>query len=100
MTKKPDKLEKFHMNRVAEKGCLICKRPAVIHHSLCFRPRDHRYVIGLCPEHHNMSNNSVHMNGNERKFFKQWGIDPERWALNAWETSVAIFKNKSILGEL
>ena len=100
MTKKPDKMEKFHMDRIAEKGCLICKRPAVIHHSLCFRPRNHKYILPLCPDHHNMTNDSVHMNGNERKFFKQWGINPERWALDAWTTSVAIFQNKSMWGEL
>jgi len=88
------------MDRLAEKGCLICKRPAVIHHSLCFRPRNHKYIIGLCPIHHNMSNDSVHMNGNERAFFKQWGIDPEQYVLNAWATSVALFQNKTMRGEL
>jgi len=100
MTKRPDQMERFHMGRVAEEGCLICKRPAVIHHSLCFPGRDHRYIIPLCPDHHNMTNDSVHGNGSERKFFEQWGVDPEKWVLDAWATSVAIFQNKSMQGEL
>lgn len=65
-------------------GCVICGRPAEYHHSKCFRRRDHRYGLPLCPEHHRLSKNSVHGCGNERKFFAKYDIDPEEWARREW----------------
>jgi hypothetical protein len=60
MKKKPNKAEREYMNRVAELGCIICRRPAELHH-----PRDgvgmaqrssHYSVIPLCHVHHRTGN--------------------------------------------
>jgi len=78
------------MKRLAEMGCLICKRPAEIHHSKCFPGRDHRYVMPLCPEHHRFK--GVHYHGNERKYLAQFGIDPEQWCKAQWKESEKILR--------
>ena len=56
------KAEKRYMSRVAELGCLVCKRmgyegtPAELHHKRAGtgagRRSSHMEVIPLCPEHH------------------------------------------------
>jgi len=90
--KNATKLEKFHLNRIAEKGCLICQRPALIHHLLRKRPRSHRWTIPLCPEHHDAPyKGSLHNDGNERRWFKQHGIDEQEWAQNEWELSLRLY---------
>jgi len=52
---------KRHMDRVADLGCVVCGGPAAIHHVKPEkrRPederhvwRDDRYVLPLCPRHH------------------------------------------------
>lgn len=48
--------ERRHLSRVAEMGCVVCDRPATIHHvsSDGYKrlTRTHARVVGLCPEHH------------------------------------------------
>lgn len=62
------KVEQAYFDQVAELGCVICRRPAVIHHML--RVKDvpvrgmamksaYTNVIPLCPEHHNQGNRGV-----------------------------------------
>jgi hypothetical protein len=48
------RLERDHMGRVAELGCLICRRPAHVHHvyGLKFGVKSNWRVAPLCPEHH------------------------------------------------
>ena len=50
---------RFWLNEVADLGCVICERPAIIHHltrspfrGFGMRAED-TFVIPLCPEHHN-----------------------------------------------
>ena len=82
------KFEKFHADRIAKIGCLICGMPACIHHLLhCLWARikrDHDAIVPLCWEHH-QGNQGVHTNGNERKFFLDWQYflkhSAEKWAL-------------------
>ena len=53
MNKKATAAEKRYMGRVAALGCLIHPdTPAVVHHALCYTPRNNYAVIPLCPECH------------------------------------------------
>ena len=68
------KAEKAHMDAVASLGCLICKRPAAIHHARnrTGRRRDHMRVIPLCPAHHQHDKLSAHGMYHDR-FFELYG---------------------------
>jgi hypothetical protein len=49
------KAEKLYLSKVAELGCMICKRPAEIHHIRTGQGHmraKHDQVIPLCHEHH------------------------------------------------
>ena len=49
-------VERRHMARVAEMGCLVCGGPSTIHHVTSDGhkrlTRSHRRVVPLCPRHH------------------------------------------------
>ena len=57
MKKAPTKAEREHMSKVASLGCLVCQRPANVHH---IRPvglgigmrSGHYQTIPLCRDHH------------------------------------------------
>lgn len=49
------------------------------------RRRDHRYVVNLCPEHHNMGNQSVHLLGGEARFYAVHMVDLVLIATSEWE---------------
>lgn len=77
------KAEKSHMNRVAEMGCILCKRlgyegtPAELHHiregaGMSQRASDF-LVVPLCPEHHR-GKTGMHGLGS-RGFERRYGID-------------------------
>ena len=87
---RPNVLEKLHYARLAEAGCLLCGRPAEIHHSLLFLPRRNDRVFGLCPDHHRNTRDSVHAEGSERRFFARHGIDAETWPAEAWNETLKI----------
>ena len=91
----PTAIERKHMDRVAALGCCVTGRPAVIHHLMKCpgkrRRRDHRFVVPLAPELHNMGPNSVHMLGSEAKFFEVHGIDLAALAVRLWEESEGLF---------
>lgn len=67
------KAEKAHMSRVAELGCILCRRyghhdtPAELHHPRtgtgAGRRAAHTDVIPLCPHHHRSSNEALHAMG-------------------------------------
>lgn len=73
------KAEKTHMSRVAELGCVLCRRyghygtPAELHHPRtgtgAGRRAAHTDVIPLCPYHHRSSNEALHAMG--RKAFER-----------------------------
>jgi len=89
MKKSATKLEKAHLTRIAEMGCLVCGGPAGIHHLLSKRPRNHRWAIPLCPRHHlqQFGEEALHYDGNEKRWFKKHGINAEEWAEREWEIS-------------
>ena len=57
MKKAPTKAEREHLSKVASLGCLVCQRPANVHH---IRPiglgmgmrSSHYQTIPLCRDHH------------------------------------------------
>ena len=75
------------MDYVASLGCVVCKRPAQIHHIQHMNgksmKRDHRYVVGLCMEHHTGSN-GIHGLGHEDIFNEIYGIDLVEEAVRLW----------------
>ena len=87
----PDALEKLHHARLREKPCAVpgCSNPSILHHIMHMagkaRRRDHRYVVNLCPHHHNMGNESVHLLGSEAAFLRVHGVDLPALALLEWE---------------
>lgn len=72
---------------VASLGCLICGKPASVHHIMHApgkqRRRDHRFVAPLCREHH-QGDSGVHGLGSESAFLALWGVDLVGWAMTAW----------------
>ena len=81
MSKKPaTKAEKAHMDRVASIGCLICRRPAAIHHArmpfTSGKRRNNMKVIPLCPSHHQHDAISAHGMYHD-KFFELYGSEAD-----------------------
>lgn len=79
--------EARHIECVASLGCLICGKPAEVHHVM-HAPgkatrRDHRFVAPLCPDHHR-GNEGVHGLGSEKAFLALWGVDLVEWCIDAW----------------
>ena len=94
MPKRPNAQERKHYARMVEDGCLICGRPAEIHHSLLHLPRRNDRIFPLCPNHHRNTRDSVHQDGNERRFFARHGINAETWPVKAWDETLAILERK------
>ena len=72
--------EKKHMRKVAELGCIACRKlghfgtPAELHHissGVMGRKSDNFSVIPLCPYHHRNSDESYHRN--PLYFTEKWG---------------------------
>lgn len=61
-----------------ERECLICQTPYDLHRHHCFegsnRKKSEKYglTVYLCANHHNMSNDSVHLNESLNKAVKKW----------------------------
>jgi hypothetical protein len=76
------KKEKERFSKLREIGCIACSKlgkfsEPVIHHirkhtGIGLRP-PHDKTIPLCPEHHNMGNESIHLN--KRKFEELFGTE-------------------------
>jgi hypothetical protein len=68
-----------HIERVVAMGCAVCGRPAVYHHinerGHGRETRDDAFGCGLCPEHHNMGNASIHALGSNILFENAHGVD-------------------------
>ena len=67
------------LSRLAEIGCVVCKRPAEIHHlrrgvGLAQRGTD---VIPLCPEHHRTGGHGVAYHAGKEAFEKAHGTEDE-----------------------
>ena len=87
MVRSKTKKEKEHMDRVANLGCLICRKegnpfsPAELHHIRDVRitglgqRAKHEEVIPLCVNHHRIGSESFHENS--KGFSKKWGSQRE-----------------------
>lgn len=79
-----------HMARVAAQGCLVCKRPAEVHHVRTGNQgKDDARVVPLCPEYHRGAK-GFHGLGSDRAFLDEYGIslslEAERLAMESkWE---------------
>lgn len=77
------KAEKAHMGRVASLGCVLClllgygATPAECHHPRtgvgAGRKSSNLDVIGLCPQHHRLGNDALHVLG-RRAFERHHGF--------------------------
>lgn len=88
----PTAAEQRHMDRVRAKGCVVTGASEVVLHHIMKCPgktkrRDHRFVVGLVPELHNMGPASVHELGSEARFLEVHGIDLAAIAVREWENS-------------
>lgn len=78
------KIDRDRFNKLKRLGCIACAKKGrmtepVIHHirkhtGLSLRP-SHQDTIPLCPQHHNMGNNSVHLN--KKLFVHLYGTEEE-----------------------
>ena len=79
-----NKADKKRFDQLKQLGCIACSkfgriREPVIHHirkhtGLSLRP-DHQDTIPLCPEHHNMGNESIHHN--KKLFEEKFGTEKQ-----------------------
>lgn len=72
------KAEKAHLNRVAEMGCIICKRPAEIHHignGAMGKQASNYEVIPLCPEHHRTGGYGVAVHAGRKAWEANFGSE-------------------------
>jgi len=88
----PTSAEQRHMDRVRAMGCVVTGADEVHVHHIMVCPgktkrRDHRFVVGLAPELHNMGPQSVHALGSEARFLEVHGIDLAAIATRLWENS-------------
>ena len=85
-TRKANKHEKSHMEKVARLGCLICLKegnpfsPAELHHikdvaTIGGQRASHFEVIPLCVNHHRIGKESFHENS--KGFSEKWGSQRE-----------------------
>ena len=79
MAKKPaTKAEREHMGMVAELGCIICRRPAEVHHIAGQGMRASSYeTIPLCADHHRNGNIGVAVHSGRRSFEARHGTEEE-----------------------
>ena len=79
-----NKADKKRFDQLKQLGCMACAkfgriREPVIHHirkhtGISRRP-DHQDTIPLCPEHHNMGNESIHHN--KKLFEEKFGTEKQ-----------------------
>ncbi len=78
MKKRVTRFESDHMNRVAALGCIICRRPAEIHHLPGHGIRASHYdTIPLCAEHHRNGNIGTAVHSGRRSFEANFGTERE-----------------------
>lgn len=81
MTKKrpPTKAEQAYMDRVRGLGCIICLRPAQLHHPRFMvgmsQRASHRDVIPLCADHHLDGGHGVAIHAGKKTFEQAHGTE-------------------------
>ena len=95
-----NKTEKYHMDKVASTGCVICrewhkvKTPGEVHHiAQGSEPRSHYMVACLCEEHHRGVSYGLHGRG-VNQFCRQYRLPNEYWLLDLQNKYIAIDKDE------
>jgi len=92
---------KDHKDRVASLGCLICGRPAELHHPRFVAGASQRasdwLVIPLCAEHHRTGGHGVALHAGQRTFELNYGTEAELLARTFEELSNRYFSQRGIL---
>jgi hypothetical protein len=86
-------LEEAHVEGIRKMPCVVSGKSPVVAHHLMKAPgkrcrRDHRWVVPLIPDLHNMGDKSVHALGSEAEFEREHGLAPGfliAWAKREWE---------------
>ena len=68
-------MNKAYMNRVAELGCLLCGRPAELHHLRAGMGQRGKDVIPLCPHHHRHGPFGDATHNGYKTFCKKYGSE-------------------------
>jgi hypothetical protein len=75
------KEEQAHMDAVRELGCLICERPAAIHHTRCGQGAgqraSHFSVLPLCADHHQNGGHGVAFHAGKKTWQERYGTEQE-----------------------
>jgi hypothetical protein len=75
------KAEKAHLTRLAEYGCVICRRPAEIHHPLKGKgmgmKAGHFEAIPLCHTHHRTGGHGVAIHAGIKTWEANHGTEAE-----------------------
>lgn len=108
-SRKPYKpaLIRFHMNRVAALGCLICGQEATLHHVTATIhggriTRSDKLIVPLAPRFHLIQHGpreSVEALGHGG-FYRVHGLDLFAVAVRLWEETLAIWQAKHGKGEI
>lgn len=79
--------EKRHMSKVAELGCIVCRRegygisPAELHHPRANAGMGQRAsnfdVIPLCPAHHRIGGHGIAIHAGQKTFEARYGTEAE-----------------------
>lgn len=92
-------VHKRHADRLAQKGCLVCKRPAEIHHETTVTGlRDNRFLAPLCEFHHRIGPNSktsreaLGVDG----FKEEYGIDLKAFAIAQWAVTLRLEEERKL----
>lgn len=89
-------VERFHVKRLVNMGCLVCRSAACYHHEkLCpGAKRDHRYGAPLCPTHHQYGPKARH-NMSREDFNEMLGFDLLQWAKDQWSITEELWRNEN-----
>ena len=82
MKRRPNKAEREYMSKVADLGCVICYRPAEIHHirtgmGLGERAEIIGGTIPLCPDHHRNGGHGVAIHAGRETWETKFGTELE-----------------------
>jgi hypothetical protein len=79
--KQPTKAERQHLDRVARLGCIVCGRPAEIHHLLngagMGQRADNYTCIPLCQAHHRTGGHGVAIHAGKKTWEQRFGTELE-----------------------
>lgn len=80
MKNKSSASDKRYFAKVASLGCIICQRPAEIHHVRSgngMGQRDHKRVIPLCHEHHRTGGHGVAFHAGKKTWQDIFGTEDD-----------------------